>query len=54
MAQQENRPDVSGENEEYGAAGHETGARDASAMGTAGVYAAPVNEEADEENLNKE
>ncbi len=53
MAEQENRPDVSGENEEYGAAGHETGARDASAMGTAGVYAAPVNEEADEENLNK-
>ncbi len=53
MAEQENRPDVSGENEEYGAAGHETGARDASPMGTAGVYATPVNEEADEENLNK-
>ena len=54
MAQQENQPDVSGDNEEYGAAGHETGARDASAMGTAGVYAAPVDEEADRENLNKE
>ncbi len=54
MAEQENRPDVGGENEEYGAAGHETGARDASPMGTAGVYAAPVNEDEDRENLNKE
>ena len=54
MTQEENRPDVSGENEEYGSAGHETGARDASAMGTAGVYAAPVDEDADQENLNKE
>ncbi len=54
MAQQENRPDVSGENEEYGAAGHETGAKDASPMGTAGVYAAPVHEDEDGENLNNE
>ena len=54
MAQQDERPDVSGDNEEYGAAGHETGAKDASAMGTAGVYAAPVHEEDDQEALNKE
>lgn len=54
MAQQENRPDISSENEEYGAAGHETGAKDASPMGTAGVYAAPVNEDDDQENLNTE
>lgn len=54
MAEQEKRPDVSEKNEEYGAGGHETGAKDASAMGTAGIYAAPVNEDADEEVLNKE
>jgi len=54
MAEQEKRPDVGGKNEEYGSGGHETGATDASAMGTAGIYSAPVNEDADEENLNKE
>ncbi len=52
QAKDDVRPDIGGENTEYGSAGHETGARDASAMGTAGIYAAPVNEESDEETLN--
>jgi hypothetical protein len=36
------------ENKEMGAAGHETGTDEPSEMGTAGIYATPVHDEAEE------
>jgi len=36
------------ENKDMGAAGHETGTDEPSEMGTAGIYATPVHEEAEE------
>ena len=44
------------ENKEFGSAGHETGSDEPSEMGTAGLYATPVHdeaEEADEAGKNK-
>jgi len=36
------------ENKEFGSAGHETGADEPSELGTAGLYATPVHDEAEE------
>jgi hypothetical protein len=36
------------ENKEMGSAGHETGAKEPSAMGTAGIYATKIHEEREE------
>jgi hypothetical protein len=55
MPQHNRRPDPAinddlgrEQGEEMGAAGHETGLDEPSATGTAGVYATPVHEEAEE------
>ena len=36
------------QDDEMGSAGHETGIEEPSAMGTAGIYATPIHEEAEE------
>ena len=51
MARDEKRPDPSvkdNQDNEMGSAGHETGIEEPSALGTAGIYATPVHEEAEE------
>ncbi len=47
MARDDKRPDPSA-NDEMGSAGHETGVEEPSALGTAGIYATPIHEEAEE------
>ena len=47
MARDETRHDPT-VNEELGSAGHETGIKEPSALGTAGLYATPIHEEGKE------
>ena len=47
MTAKKQRDDVT-ENREMGSAGHETGTDQPSTMGTAGIYATPIHEEAEQ------